>query len=1061
MRHSARSVRQQFIDYFYKHGHTHVPSAPLVPQGDPSLMFVNAGMVPFKNVFVGQEARPYKRAVSCQKCMRVSGKHNDLDEVGRTARHHTLFEMLGNFSFGDYFKEEAIVLAWQFLTRELDLRSERMWVTVFAGEGDLPPDDEARTLWRTISGLPDERILSFGSKDNFWSMGDVGPCGPCTEIHVDLGSGPVTPADFESGRIVEIWNNVFMQYERHADGSRVPLPKPAVDTGMGLERVAALCQGEQSNYHSDLFVPLLEAVGDIAGKRYGRRAENEDDVSMRVIADHARALAFLVADGVQPAPDGRGYVLRRIVRRALRHAQRLGIEKSVLPQVAQIVVGEMGDAYPELREASAHIGRVAEQEEEAFRRTLGGGLKVLSVALDGLLADVQSERPAFAVKTLSGELAFKLYDTYGFPKDLTAAIASEHGIALDEEGFDACMASQQARSRGARDVEAAHDEGTYRQILLQHGPTGFVGYPHESHPDDARPGQWRRVDGHLFARCTVVALVGANGREPHMQAGAWAEVVLEPCPFYGEGGGQVGDIGRLLAEDGSAALGEITATRRPLPSLTVAQTKLAAALQEGAVVWAGYPIARRLTTRAHHSATHLLHGALRAVLGEHVTQAGSLVDSDHLRFDFAHSEPMTAAERDAVEDNVNDRIAQASPVFTEEMPIDAARGKGALALFGERYDDEVRVISMGESIELCGGTHAANTGELSLFFLQRDQAVKAGVRRVEAMVSGAAHALTRLWLRRLTALAAELQADKLADELAHAAHDADAQAAARAVADDAEWADVLAAIGRARASIEAASAGLRAARGEAMLHGEGGEDQDGDDEVVAEGDEGDEQAGDDDLGPPLTRWPQTPQALGLHAAQLGSNRDLAFWRPIRTTWAAVLQLCSGRWAEAPDVLARVREHDVGGLCGGVFNLFATEREASRALQQVAARAQAGDAKSLANGAQRLASGIALVCHRLPPGASGDLKQLADKVRDALGSGVVCLAQTADERVTLLVACTRDLAPRVHAGKLMGQLAPHIGGRGGGRPDMAQAGGRDAGGIDEAFAALAEVLSRAP
>ena len=1015
----ARALRQAYVDYFVAAGHTHVKSSPLVPQGDATLMFTNAGMVQFKHVFVGAEARPYKRAVSVQKCMRVSGKHNDLEEVGRTARHHTFFEMLGNFSFGDYFKEEAIALAWRFVTRELGLAPERLWVTTFAGDEATPADDEARDLWRRISGLPDARIVPMGAADNFWSMGETGPCGPCTEIHVDLGSGPATTADFANGRIVEIWNNVFMQYQRDASGALGQLAAQGVDTGLGLERVAALTQGQTSNYHTDLFAPLLARIGDVAKRKYGR-SDGEDDVSMRVIADHARATAFLVADGVQPSADGRGYVLRRIMRRAIRHGQRLGIDHTFFHQVTGEVVRQMGADYPELQGAEALIDKVSQNEEEGFRRTLGGGLKVLSGALGTLLDQVKQG----AHPTLSGELAFKLYDTYGFPKDLTDTIAAEHGVAVDEAGFAAMMQAQQTRSRGRLGGATGVDPALYQRLVQQVGPTAFTGYPHEDAPLAERPGRWREADGQLQAESRVVALV-VDGQQVDMApAGTDAQAIVDPCPFYGEGGGQLGDTGGLHGID-DPTQATVRDAKKPIAELTVLDVHVdAGALRVGQPIWAGYTAARRRSLRAHHSATHLLHGALRQVLGPHVTQAGSLVEAGRLRFDFSHFAALTPDELAAVEAQVQADIDAHHPVRTEELSVDAAREKGALALFGEKYGDTVRVLSMGESIEFCGGTHAANTAELGLFLLTREQAVQAGVRRIEAEVGAAAAARGEQLARRLAGLSRALGAEGCPQALELLAGQVHAKLEAEGHASADEGPEAEATVG--------AAAKLLASTREKVA---GLADVDGPRLVVSS------------------------QALGITRPKLPEALDAATLLALRDTWQAVLQLVQGRAQDPGPLLAKLGERDVGHLAAAVATLQATARQAERALSASAARNLSGLGRRLAEGAQTLANGVRLVTHVLDDEgeAATDLKALADHVRQALGEGAVGLAACRGGRVSLLVALTPSLAKRAAAGKLVGKMAVHVGGRGGGRPDLAQAGGNHAAGIPQAMDELRAAL----
>ena len=719
----SAQTRRAFLDYFAKNGHQEVKSSPLVPQGDATLMFTNAGMVQFKDVFTGQDKRPYNRATTAQKCMRVSGKHNDLEAVGRTTRHHTLFEMLGNFSFGDYFKEQAITYAWDLSVRQLGLDPSKIWVTYYKGAPGVPADDEARTLWRKISGLPEERIIAMG-EDNFWAMGDSGPCGPCTEIYFDTGSGPVTLDDFENGRIIEFWNNVFMQFDRQ-NGVLTPLPKPSVDTGMGLERLCMLLQGVTSNYHTDLFMPILDEVSAAVGKRY-TKADTEDDVSMRVIADHARATAFLVADGVQPSNEGRGYVLRRIMRRAIRHGKRLGFADVFFEKSCMKVVELMGEAYPELVSAKTLIGKVADLEERNFRRTLDTGLRLL----DDAIADTKG-------KQIAGDTVFKLYDTYGFPKDLTDVIARERGFTIDDAGFEKAMTAQQERSR-AGDLGVAGVAGIYKDLRQKLGATTFVGYANDT------------------ATSTVKALI-QNGAEVQSVTSGAFEVVLEPTPLDGESGGQVGDTGVI---EGIAA---ITDTQKPADGLYVSHgTITRGALKVGDSVKVGLDQKRRKEIRAHHSATHLLHGSLRQVLGDHVKQAGSLVDDAHLRFDYSHFEAPTVEQMRKVEDDANARVAANYDVVTEVLPFEEGRKKGAMMLFGEKYGDVVRVVTMGASVEFCGGTHAARTGDLGMVLVTGEEAVSSGVRRIQAESGEAAYATTKATHQRLS-VAADLLSGKHAD----------------------------------------------------------------------------------------------------------------------------------------------------------------------------------------------------------------------------------------------------------------------------------------------------------
>jgi alanyl-tRNA synthetase len=669
-------------------------------------------MVPFKDVFTGREKRGYKRATSSQKCMRVSGKHNDLENVGRTARHHTFFEMLGNFSFGDYFKEDAIAFAWELFTKVLDLPKERLVVTIFRGEDGVPADDEARAIWRKVSGFGDDRIIGMGAADNFWSMGDTGPCGPCSEIHYFNGDHP-DPATFGSEPSLdgtgwtELWNLVFMQFERSiVDGKPklAPLPAPSIDTGAGLERLTSALQGHKSNYDTDLFRPLIAKAEAIAGKKY-ESSPSEDDVSMRVIADHARAAAFLIADGVLPDRTGASYVLRRVMRRAIRHGHRLGIERPFLHEVALEVVDLMGEHYGELRERRQMIASVAEDEEVRFRQTLERGLGILDEELDKVKASQKT--------TLPGESAFKLYDTYGFPVDLLEVICEEKGFAVDREGYEQALAEAKARSEYKSQSESV--EQVYREALAQvpGGQVKFLGYERE------------KSDG------KVVAILNGGALVSSAAAGDVVEIVLDATPFYGEAGGQIGDRG-IFAASGAKAV--VTDTQKPVTGLTVHKVEIQeGTFSVGQTVTAAVDHERREATRRSHSATHLLHYALRRVLGEHAQQKGSLVEPDRLRFDFTSGRALTAEERARVEDLVNEKVLLNAPVETEVMPIDVARKKGAMAIFEEKYGDVVRVLTMTpDSVELCGGTHARATGDIGLFKILSEGGIQAGVRRIEA-----------------------------------------------------------------------------------------------------------------------------------------------------------------------------------------------------------------------------------------------------------------------------------------------------------------------------------------
>ncbi|MRG97727.1 alanine--tRNA ligase [Polyangium spumosum] len=716
---SSHQIRRTFLDFFASRGHEVVPSAPIVPQNDPTLMFVNAGMVPFKDVFTGKERRPYTRAASSQKCIRISGKHNDLENVGVTARHHTFFEMLGNFSFGDYFKEEAITSAWELLTKVYGVPKERLVVTVFKGEGGFPADEEAASLWRKVTGFGDDRILRLGMADNFWSMGDTGPCGPCSEIHfftgdeVDLSRFGEEPRLDGSGW-TEIWNLVFMQYDRaEKDAPVAPLPAPSIDTGMGLERISFVLQGVTSNYDTDLLRPLVERAAEIAGKKYGA-SQAPDDVSMRVIADHARTTAFLVAEGVMPEKQRREYVLRRVMRRAIRHGYRLGIEKPFLHEVALLVVDRMGDVYPELRERRELIARVTEDEEVRFRATLKRGIKILDERFVEMRASSEG--------TLSAPAAADLYTTYGFPLDLTQVICAEHGYGVDVDGAEKIIKGAD-EADGPIDPNAAVDPSYRLAREKLASPVAFTGYEREAGESEiVAIILVEKKDGSDKPTRTLV------DRAP---SGARVELVVKETPFYAESGGQVGDIGVITAGDLKFHVGD---TQRPLTGLVVHEGEIESGeVKVGEKVSLVVDHAARSATRRNHSATHLLHWALRKVLGEHAQQKGSRVGPDMLRFDFAHNKPLTREEIERIEDLVNNKVLENAPVLTEVLPVDEARKRGAVAIFEEKYGDVVRMLTMTQdSIELCGGTHARALGDIGLFKITGEGGVAAGVRRVFA-----------------------------------------------------------------------------------------------------------------------------------------------------------------------------------------------------------------------------------------------------------------------------------------------------------------------------------------
>jgi alanyl-tRNA synthetase len=726
----VNEIRSSFLDYFARNGHEVVPSSPLVPRNDPTLMFTNAGMVQFKNVFTGLEKRPYVRATTAQKCVRAGGKHNDLDNVGYTARHHTFFEMLGNFSFGDYFKDRAIELAWNLITKEFELPVDRLMVTVFVD------DDQAFDLWKKIAGLPESKIVRIAGSDNFWQMGDLGPCGPCSEIFYDHGphipGGPPGSPDSDGDRFIEIWNLVFMQYEQVAGGKRLDLPRPSIDTGMGLERIAAVLQGTHDNYKIDLFGAIISHVADLTGVE----ADGPRGVSHRVIADHLRASAFLIADGVLPSNEGRGYVLRRIMRRAMRHAQLLGAETPLMWRLVPTLVREMGQAYPELARAEALIAETLKLEETRFRNTLERGLLILDEESRGLK---RGDR-------LKGETAFTLYDTYGFPLDLTQDALKPRGIAVDTDGFNSAMERQREKARAswAGSGDAA-TEAVWFKLREKLGATEFLGYETEG------------------AEGVVAALVKDGKEVDALHAGESGAVIVNQTPFYGESGGQVGDTG-LMRADGVRFT--VSDTQKKAADVFVHSGVVEeGTLRVGDALRLEVDHVRRSAIRRHHSATHILHEALRQVLGDHVAQKGSLVAPDRLRFDFSHPKPMTAQELERVEDIANDVVLENSPVTTRLMAVDDAIASGARALFGEKYGDEVRVVAMGESggnamgwsVELCGGTHVRRTGDIGLIAGLTDSGVAAGVRRIEALAGTSARKFTHHLGELARAASAELK----------------------------------------------------------------------------------------------------------------------------------------------------------------------------------------------------------------------------------------------------------------------------------------------------------------
>ncbi|MEO3680471.1 alanine--tRNA ligase [Rheinheimera sp. FR7-31] len=862
---TSASIRRAFLDFFASKQHQVVPSSSLIPGNDATLLFTNAGMVQFKDVFLGQDPRSYNRAVSAQRCVRAGGKHNDLENVGYTARHHTFFEMLGNFSFGDYFKQDAIAYAWEFLTEVVKLPKEKLWVTVYQ------TDDEAYNIWKDTIGVPAERIIRIGdnkgapyASDNFWAMGDTGPCGPCTEIFYDHGEhiwgGPPGSVEEDGDRYIEIWNIVFMQFNRHSDGRMEKLPKPSVDTGMGLERIAAILQHVHSNYEIDTFVALIKAAAEATG------ATDLTDKSLRVVADHIRSCAFLIVDGVQPSNEGRGYVLRRIVRRAVRHGNKLGAKGAFFYKLVPALVAQMGEAYPELVAKQAVVEKILKLEEEQFGKTLERGLAILEDALSTLDGTI-----------LPGELVFKLYDTYGFPVDLTNDVARERNLTIDQAGFDAAMAEQRKRAQ-----QASNFGTDYNAQLSSTQHTEFTGYQHE------------------FGNATVVEILQQGQAVETLNDGADALLILDKTPFYAESGGQVGDTGRLTLASGAVFVVEDTIK---LGKAFAHKGRLQGTLKLGDKVDAQIDSARRAAIKQNHSATHLLHAALRKVLGEHVTQKGSLVGPERLRFDFSHFEAVKPEQLRQIEQLVNEQIQQNNALDTRLMPIEQAKAAGAMALFGEKYDDEVRVLSMGDfSIELCGGTHVSRTGDIGLFKIVSEGGIASGVRRIEAVSGAGAISFIQQLEQQAQSVAAALKGDVMS------------------IAERVQQA--------------------------------------------------------------LERSKQLEKDIEQLKAKLASQAGAS-------------------------LLEQAEQH--GGATVLVAQLPATEPKA--------------------------------------------LRTTLDELKNKLSSGVVLLATVNDDKISLIAGVTDDLTAKVHAGQLVGWTAGKLGGKGGGRPDMAQAGGTD-------VAALPAVLTEA-
>ncbi|MDF2868171.1 MAG: alaS [Gammaproteobacteria bacterium] len=842
----SAELRKLFLNYFQEQGHTIVPSSSLVPGNDPTLLFTNAGMVQFKDVFLGLDSRSYSRATTVQRCVRAGGKHNDLENVGYTARHHTFFEMLGNFSFGDYFKREAIRFAWSFLTQVLKLPKEKLWVTVFE------KDDETAEIWLKELKIDPSRFSRCGEKDNFWAMGDVGPCGPCTEIFYDHGplipGGPPGSPDADGDRYIEIWNIVFMQFERLANGELKPLTKPSVDTGMGLERLAAVMQGVHSNYDTDTFKILLTAIAELVGK------PDLTHASLRVIADHIRSSAFLITDGIIPANEDRGYVLRRIIRRAVRHGHKLGLKEPFFYKLVIHLVTTMGEAYPELANSQAHIERVLKQEEEQFARTLEHGLKLLDHELAKL-----------TVKVIPGDIVFKLYDTYGFPPDLTADIAREQGFSIDQEGFNQAMQAQRGRSR-----EASHFALSQHAELQLQAETDFIGYET------------------LSSESQIVALLADGKTVAKLTAGSQGIVVLDSSPFYAEGGGQLGDKGLLRLNNDVVFV--VQNTQKQAKAYLHSGFMQTGSLKVGDKVRAAVDEILRKATMLNHSATHLLHAALRKILGQHVLQKGSLVEPARLRFDFAHFEPIGPEQLTAIERLVNQQIRANHPVITELATPEQAKQKGALALFGEKYDARVRILSMGDfSMELCGGTHVNRTGDIGLFKIVSESGIAAGIRRIEAVT------------------------------------------------------------------------------GEYALD-----------------------------------WLQTEQEKLAKAAQL-----------LKT--------------------------DVHGVLDKLTHTLERQKLLDKDLSQLKRQLAGNLGNELVDQAVDM-NGIKVLAQQIPQTDAAALRELLDRLKQKLSSAVIVLASVLDNRVVLIAGVTQDCLARVHAGELVNYLAQQVGGKGGGRPDLAQAGG---------------------
>ncbi len=869
----TEEIRDRFLDYFKGKDHNIVLSSPLVPKGDPTLLFTNAGMVQFKSVFLGEEKRRYTRAVSVQKCLRAGGKHNDLDNVGYTSRHHTFFEMLGNFSFGDYFKEEAIEMAWEFLTVPLGLPKEKLYATVFKD------DDEAYEIWANKVGLPDERIVRLGEADNFWSMGDTGPCGPCSEILIDQGKElscghPTCTVGCSCDRYLEIWNLVFMQYNRDASGNMVRLPKPSIDTGMGLERLAAVMQGVKSDYDTDCFQSIIREIEEVTGKKYG--TNEKEDHSFKVIADHSRAVAFLISEGVLPSNEGGGYVLRRIIRRASRYGKMLGMDESFLSKISEKVVSDMAGTYPDLLNVGDTLGLIVEGEEERFAETLERGLSLLTEEIEKLNKDDK--------KIVSGDAVFKLYDTYGFPLDLAEDILREEGMKVDEAGFALAMEKQKEMGREARkEYDSGELSDLFRELTDSDVKTEFVGYDCDK------------------STSKVLHIIRDGNLTEHARQGEEVKIIVETTPFYGESGGQVGDKGVILGENFE---GVVTDTTKPTMNVFFHHVVIkSGTVKTGDEVELIPDLELRKTTRLNHTATHILHAFLRSILGGHVKQAGSMVSPDRLRFDYNHFSSLDEDMIYNIEDEVNKWIRKDIEVKTNVLPFDEAVSEGALALFEEKYGDEVRVIGIeGLSKELCGGLHAGRTGEIGLFKLTSEAAISAGVRRIEAVTGQKAMELVKDEERTLKQVAAALKTD--------------------------------------------------------------------------------------------------PKSLKIRVEKLLENQKTL----------------------EKEVISLKRKQ------------------------------KTGESESLLNEVKDV-DGVKIISSKIDISSSAEMRELADKLKSGIGSGIVLLGAVDNGKVSLLVSVTKDLTSRFKAGDIVKELAPLVGGKGGGRPDMAQAGGKNPDGLNKALDGL--------